>query len=257
MIDNLALSTSATLTASDTDIDTDAGSDFIVKWNSLAGNPVQGADSHSNGVCTSASDVSIADGSGYLTCDGTYYSDSNDGFIAYSDPGGIENFFYFNCIASKSIGINSGALSGCGYLYNWYTATAGSGIFQSASDLNVSSSICPVGWNLPKGNITSSQNDFGILNNAMANGIATTSSGDASALTIPNWLSNGPFEGALAGFYSTGFGNTGGDYGYYWTSSTHSYTAGHAFTLRFGYGNVWPGTVSSSRRDGLSIRCFL
>lgn len=38
----------------------------------------------------------------------------------------------------------------CGYLYNWYAATAGTGTYATSTQgTNVSGSICPTGWRLP------------------------------------------------------------------------------------------------------------
>jgi uncharacterized protein (TIGR02145 family) len=251
MIDNLALSTKTTISANDTDIASDAGPDFITKWNSLNNNgqPVQNAPTHNNGVCTSHSSVPPADGTGYLSCDGRSDSGSNDGYIAYSDPSLPSNSLYENC--TKMNGISPNSLTGCGYLYNWYTATAGSGNYQKVNT-NVDSSICPKGWHLPKGEAIPSQNEFAILNNAMATGSTTPSTTD-SPLTRPNWRDKGPFEGSLAGWHSsnpTGTGNSG----FYWSSAGTSNDK--AQSVQFLYRQVDP-KKETLRRTGISIRCVL
>ena len=251
MIDNLALSTNTMLADSNTNINADAGSDFVVKWNSLNSNgaPVQDLASHSNGVCTAASSISIADGSGELTCNGATYSDANDGFIAYSDPSQSENLTYDDCTQNRGININ--ALTGCGYLYNWYTATAGSGNYQATA--NISSSICPLGWSLPKGNRIAAQNEFAILNSAMATGSVTPSI-VSSAATRFNWRDKGPFEGVTSGLYFTSFDYSGTD-GYYWTSSARSNNIA-------AYGFIFSDTgltfdFSYTRSNGFAVRCVL
>ena len=252
MIDNLALSTKTTISANDTDIASDAGADFITKWNSLNNNgqPVQNGPTHNNGVCTAHSSVPLADGSGYLSCNGSStYTDANDGYIAYSDPSLPSNSLYENC--TKMNGISPNSLTGCGYLYNWYTATAGSGNYQKVNT-NVNSSICPKGWHLPKGETIPSQNEFAILNNAMATG-STTPSTISSPLTRPNWRDKGPFEGSLAGWYSSNLTGTGRS-GSYWSSSGSSNDKAQG--LQFFFELVDP-KKENSRRIGISVRCVL
>ena len=245
MIDNLALATGTTLTSTNTDIDTDAGDDFVSVWSSLDGTPVQSAATHNYGACTSASSVTIANGVGALTCDGSAtYSDANDGFVAYSDPSLAENPIYDNCAINDNINLNS--LTGCGYFYNWYTATAGSGNYQKGG--NVNSSICPAGWSIPKGNAVSAQNEFGVLNNAMATG-STTSSVSVTPGTSVNWFSKGPFEGILAGHYISSFTSSGTN-GYYWSSSVNN-------ILNINSSNFSSIGSSGTRNYGLAIRCLL
>lgn len=250
MIDNLALSTATHISANDTDIDTDAGSDFIAKWNSLNTNgaPVQNTATHKNGVCTAASSATIANGEGKLTCDGANYADANDGYVAYSDPSLPTNEYYENC--TEGNGTNPDSLTGCGYLYNWYTSTAGSGTYQKTST-NVKSSICPKGWQLPTGN---SSGQFAVLSNAMATG-ATTPSTANNANTRKNWRANGPFSGSLAGSYYSSFGGAGSG-GNYWSSSAFS-NATYAYYLYFNYGYVNPGNSYDGRYYGRSVRCML
>lgn len=263
MIDNLALSTKTLISANDTDIDTDAGSDFVQKWNVLSntnGRPVQETSTHSNGICTTHSSVAIADGGGYLTCDGEInYVDANDGYIAYSDPSLPSNPLYENCIGDN--GVNSDSLTGCGYLYNWYTATAGSGRFDSSrtSAYDVASSICPAGWNLPKGNAVPAQNQFGILNNAMATGSSTSSSLVNAATTRPGWDARGAFEGSRAGSFGNVVGVTGGSIRY-WSSST---SAGHnpfAYGLNYLLSSsllYLAANANSYSIEGMALRCLL
>ena len=253
MIDNLALSTKTTISANDTDIASDAGPDFITKWNSLNNNgqPVQNGPTHNNGVCTAHSSVPLADGSGYLSCNGSStYTDANDGYIAYSDPSLPSNSLYENC--TKMNGISPNSLTGCGYLYNWYTATAGSGNYQKVNT-NVNSSICPKGWHLPKGETIPSQNEFAILNNAMATG-STTPSTISSPLTRPNWRDKGPFEGSLAGGNFGELNSTGRGAGY-WSSSAFTVPITYNFSLT--HNMVTPGNNQYDRMDGRGVRCVL
>ena len=248
MIDNLALATGTTINSTNTDIQTDAASDFISTWNTMSTSPVQNTSTHGNGECTAHSSVSKANGSGNLTCNGATYDGTNHGFIAYSNPAGTENStMYENCLRD---GISTNSLTGCGYLYNWYTATAGSGI-HGITSANVNSSVCPIGWKLPK---ALSPNEFGILNNAMGTG-ATTATTSNGFLYNSNWHVKGAFEGALSGSFTTSFSSTGND-GYYWSSSATS-SAINAYNLYFSYNLVSPGNSGSNRNNGRAIRCVL
>ena len=252
MIDNLALGTNTTISAEDTNIQGDAGVDFVEKWNSLSSNgePVQSTATHGNGVCTSASSVAIANGSGVLTCNGASYADNNDGFIAYSDPSRSGASGYNNCLAGS--GVNADSLTKCGLLYNWYTATAGSGSYQIQYPpaANVASSICPAGWNLPKGDAVSSQNEFAILDQAMYDGNLTSSYPKYPA----GWQPTGTWQGAFSGrFYTGSFYMIGGS-GLYWSSSASSY-ANASYEFYFNSSGIVPSI--RDRSSGFAVRCLL
>jgi uncharacterized protein (TIGR02145 family) len=231
MLDNLKLA-DYTLTSADSNV----SANFTIP-----SSPVQSAATHSNGT------GHTANGSGYLTTDGASYGASNYAFIAFTDPSLSDNSYYDNCTGNN--GISADTLTGCGYLYNWYTATAGTGTYSTASG-SVTESICPTEWTLPTGG---SSGQFAILNNAMATG-ATTASTTSNATTIPNWYYNGPFEGSLAGNFNAGFGSTGYN-GYYWSSTASSSTS--AYGLVFGYSNVGPGNSDSNKSNGFAVRCIL
>ncbi|GHU07530.1 hypothetical protein FACS189431_2220 [Alphaproteobacteria bacterium] len=250
MIDNLKLAAGTTLDASNTNLDGTEPADFASTWSTITA-PVQATASHSNGKCTNDSTATLANGSGYLTCDGTAYTDDNDGFIAYSDPAGTGNSYYENCVAGTYNGTNEESLTGCGYLYNWYTATAGTGNYQKGSGTNATASICPAGWHMPYNTAT---NDFGVLNASMKNNTPSASSTASDATTHPNWFYNGPFEGSLSGIYSASLANVGTN-GYYWSARTSSDDR-LAYGLLFLYSAVNPG-ISDTRANGYALRCIL
>jgi uncharacterized protein (TIGR02145 family) len=247
MIDNLKLAGGATLDAGNTNLDGSEPADFASTWATITA-PVQSAATHSNGKCTADSTATLANGSGYLTCDGADYADANDGFIAYSDPAGTENNAYENCTAGTYNGTSEESLTGCGYLYNWYTATAGTGNYQKGSGTYASASICPAGWHLP--------NDFGVLNASMKAGMPSAGSTTSDATTYPNWFYNGPFQGSLAGYYTSGFSWTGESVRY-WASSV--LTTNNARWLSISYSGIVLGTSTSNlgNRPGFAIRCML
>ena len=148
----------------------------------------------------------------------------------------------------------------CGYLYNWYAATAGTGTYATSTNgTNVSGSICPTGWRLPSGSSdgsTATGNgtsytaaDFAVLNASMNAGSLTTGS-TSSYLT--GWQLTGAWSGVFPGLWGSGFYYQGSN-GYYW-SSTVSTSAG-ARGLYFFSSVVYPGNNDLSKYDGRAVRC--
>ena len=95
----------------------------------------------------------------------------------------------------------------CGYLYNWYAATAGTGTYNvSTNGTNVSGSICPTGWRLPSSvsgdrdatsdGVNVSAADFPVLNASMNVGSLTTGS-DSNYYV--NWQFHNAWEGIFSG----------------------------------------------------------
>lgn len=245
MIDNLKLAGGTILDSGNTNLDGTQGADFVSKWGLLSA-PVQARVTHNNGECTADSTVAKANGSGNLTCDGLAYADTNDGFVAYSDPSTGGNG-YENCVAGTYNGTSESSLTGCGYLYNWYTATAGSGNYQKGINANATASICPAGWHLP---YNTSVNDFEILNNAMATGATTSSTNSA---TYASWYYNGPFQGSLSG-RNGGSPDNQGYAGYYWGARVSDDT--NAYALTFTNASSKPGGTNY-KHYGSAIRCIL
>jgi uncharacterized protein (TIGR02145 family) len=236
MIDNLKLA-NATLTSADSNVTANF---------TIPANPMNKSADHGNGVCVGGT----ASGTGaYLTCDGTStQSAANTPYIAWTDPSSADNSYSDNCTDQN--GVSSDSLTGCGYLYNWYTATAGSGSYANTSG-DMAQSICPAGWRLPSAG-TGTANEFSVLNGAMLNGGSPSTANTAA--TRPNWRDKGPFEGSTAGYYYSGFINTG-HYGYYWSSSAASTTT--VLILNFNYSTLYPGNNAYGKNYGLSVRCVL
>ena len=152
----------------------------------------------------------------------------------------------------------------CGYLYNWYAATAGTGTYDtSTSGTNVSGSICPTGWRLPSamsdgstatGNGTSyTAADFAVLNASMNAGSLATGSTDDSSY-YAGWLFTGAWSGVFSGYWDNGFYNQG-FYGYYWSSTANS--SPYARYLFFNSFSVYPGSNSTNKYDGFAVRCVM
>jgi uncharacterized protein (TIGR02145 family) len=136
----------------------------------------------------------------------------------------------------------------CGYLYNWFAATAGTGTADMTSG-EAAASICPVGWRLPTGG---NSGEFAWLNAKMNNPNASSPSISAGTGYYENWLSYGAWRGVFSGsFYpSTGLLSQGVN-GLYW-SSTASYSSVYILHLNPGGATV---NITDVKYIGKTIRC--
>jgi uncharacterized protein (TIGR02145 family) len=158
-----------------------------------------------------------------------YYTDS------YNDTG-VTQFSGTRC--PKSYATSASNLDGteCGFLYNWFAATAGTGTAAMTSG-NATASICPVGWHLPTGG---SSGEFRALNILMSSSAA-------------NWTSSGVWRGAYSGYFNPGYGLVNqGSHGYYWSSTAGGSMGVYSFYFVSGY--VYPEN-SSSKYVGFAVRC--
>ena len=194
------------------------------------------------------------DSSKYNTVDGTStHSTDNSDKAFYNNPMS-DSYCYGDSIQSS--------YTKCGYLYNWYAATAGTGTYATSTNgTNVSGSICPTGWRLPSimsdgstatGNGTSfTAADFAVLNASMNAGSLTT----GSIGNYPTgWQFTGAWSGVFSGRWVNGFGFQGSG-GYYWSSTAYSSTS--ASYLSFSGSSVYPGNVSSVKYSGFAVRCVM
>ena len=143
----------------------------------------------------------------------------------------------------------------CGYLYNWYAATAGTGTYATSTQgTNVSGSICPAGWRLPTAYDGGYSNaDFAVLNASMNAGSLT--SGSLSNY-YTGWLFAGDWHGILSGFWASRLSYRGSA-GYYWSSTAAS--SSHPYSLGIENSNVRPGGFTSAYTEkyiGHEIRCI-
>ena len=146
----------------------------------------------------------------------------------------------------------------CGYLYNWYAATAGTGVYGSDDETDTLSSVCPVGWRLPTAGHTATwpvmitNKDYSILNASMHAGKLSTGSFESWA---GGWQFDGAWSGAFAGRYDNGIFNFQGTNGFYWSSTT--YSANRARTTSFDSLDVNPGNNYGNIYNGLAVRCVM
>lgn len=189
------------------------------------------------------------------TVDGTStQSSTNSDKAFYNNP--MSNSYCYGTSVQSSY-------TKCGYLYNWYAATAGTGTYATSTDgTNVSGSICPTGWRLPSaysdgstatGNGTSfTAADFAVLNASMNAGSLTT--GSISDSYYAGWQFTGAWSGVFSGYWLNGF-NRQGSRGYYWSSTADSST--YARLLDFGSSYVRPGNSSGYKYNGYAVRCVM
>ncbi|MBQ7311363.1 MAG: InlB B-repeat-containing protein, partial [Alistipes sp.] len=142
--------------------------------------------------------------------------------------------------------------SSYGALYNWYTATAGTGTYNTSSG-TVSSSICPKGWRLPTGGASG---EFAALDIAWGGTGANRSSANTYSTFTGTYTtgSNGGFD--LAGYIAGSSLNVVGENGYWWSSTAGSRNT--AYRLYLGSGNtfVYPQD-DSYKYSGRSVRCIM
>ncbi|MDR1300303.1 MAG: hypothetical protein LBK50_01195 [Candidatus Nomurabacteria bacterium] len=203
--------------------------------------------------------------SGYNTRDGSISSTSpNYDAWRQNDPNDPVMSGSTNCINNTSTDFNDGNVSyntnsktGCGYLYNFYTATAGSAAqveYSSGKGLGyiAQQSVCPSGWKLPSGQ--SANGDFGKLDLAYQPGGTGVGHNLASPDTQMLWLPAGAWQGAFSGGYYSGLGGQG-SYGFYWSSSV--YSVDYAYVTFFVSNYVNSGTGDDDRSYGRAVRCLV
>ena len=212
--------------------------------------------------------------------DGTYGIIFNNSAGAYNTQNGqntpIDDYNYnkafYNNPASQSYCHSSAidnSYTGCGFFYNWYAATAGTGVYNtSAPNINVSGSICPSGWNLPSGTSdgttpTSTGSsyaaaDYPVLNASLLNGSLTTGTYISEGY-YQNWQPNTYWNGILSGQRRNNFIDSSATQ-LYWSSTAYESTDGtksSARTLTVTNTLVAPGTDFAIKPSGLAIRCVL
>ena len=190
----------------------------------------------------------------YNTVDGTSTQSTENSDKAFYNNPMSGSYCYGTSIQSS--------YTKCGYLYNWYAATAGTGTYATSTNgTNVSGSICPTGWRLPSatsdgstatGDGTSyTAADFPVLNASMNAGSLTT----GSTSNYPTgWQFTGAWSGVFSGNWYNGFYYQGSN-GFYRSSTAYSSTL--ARNLHFGSSGVDPGDGSDNKYYGYAIRCVM
>ncbi|MDR3298061.1 MAG: hypothetical protein LBT19_01675, partial [Candidatus Nomurabacteria bacterium] len=191
----------------------------------------------------------------YNTVDGTdTQSTANSDKAFYNNPMSVAN-----CYSSTYAPANT--LTNCGYLYNWYAATNGTGKYANAANTQATGSICPTNFRLPSATsdgttatttgIAVVAADFPVLNASMNAGALAT----GAITSYPTgWQPSGAWGGAFSGNWTTGLTNQG-SYGYFWSSTADSAT--NARFAGFLSLTVRPGSVTGDKVFGFAVRCVL
>ncbi len=154
----------------------------------------------------------------------------------YWDPG--EKIVSGSTLAAASSTTDTHLL--VGNYYSWSSATMSSGDAASTDGQNVSGSVCPIGWQLPKsGNNVTANGSFGGLTNGISAG--------STLVAAPYYFQ---YSGLVS---SGGLGSTGGG-GRYWSSTVHDNIS--AYNLFFGANNVGP-SGNNNRYYGMPLRCLV
>jgi uncharacterized protein (TIGR02145 family) len=143
------------------------------------------------------------------------------------------------------------SIHNCGYLYNWYGATAGTG--TSTSDYEVvTGSICPTGWHLPTtDNVGTIPNAWGTDKQEFMTLWANLNSDYDKVVG-----SSSAFRGVRSGNVANdAYLETQGEDGLYWSSVARSTTNAYSFSFNGGSG-VFPRD-SHRKYLGFSVRCIL
>jgi uncharacterized protein (TIGR02145 family) len=240
MLDNLKLELTegVILTPATTNVSEDKTVGF--DWDSFTSTHVN--HTHNNNFVTQ----------GYLTVSGSIGDGANNNAWRQVDPSMLNWSNNVNCRHNGSNRVyDPNSKTGCGYLYNFYTATASTAAGVSSG--TASGSICPSSWKLPSGQ--TSNGDFGVLDAAYPPGTGSShnlDSPDAQML----WPSAGAWRGAMGGRYELeAYGVFQGQVGYYWPSSIYGSTA--AYHMYFSGSSVVTGTNIISRYYGLAVRCLV
>ncbi|MBQ1373260.1 InlB B-repeat-containing protein [Candidatus Saccharibacteria bacterium] len=131
-----------------------------------------------------------------------------------------------------------------GNYYNWYSATAGRGTYDTTSNQVAAGDICPAGWQLPYGGSGDTNNGKGNTNGGFyyLNNLLGNSS---------NAWRSFPNNFIYSGYWYNSQTSSRGNYGYYWASTANSTSSAYSLYLY----NSYVSTSSNNKYSGYSVRC--
>ena len=195
------------------------------------------------------------------TVDGSTTSGTNFNKAFFNNPMSTAN-----CYGSGALGSNmaTNTLTHCGYFYNWYAATGGTGLESvSTNGAQVTGSICPVNFRLPSGasgsgspltdGLEMTHADFPVLNASMIVGTPQEGNIINNSTSYPGWQPGGAWAGVLGGSWGASL-NYQGDEGEYWSSTAATNT--YARQLYFAPNDSSP-MLSFSKYSGYAVRCLV
>ena len=208
------------------------------------------------------------------TANSLYYSGTQDGTASIdigtgSNPGyRFPRYNHDNTnarAANPAPTLNGSAMYSYGNYYSWSAAIADTTAYTSNNTSVTNTSICPSGWHLPKGGNKSNEanNEFwslvvtGINNGTNpANYESSTTTyytGTPEGTDASNKLRAYPNNFVYSGYVYGGSVLSRGSSGYFWSST--AFSSNNAYHLILGSSNVNPGTSSSNKYYGRSVRC--
>ncbi|MBR3115686.1 InlB B-repeat-containing protein [Candidatus Saccharibacteria bacterium] len=159
-----------------------------------------------------------------------------------------------NLISNSTHADFNDAIYGYGNYYNWYSATAGYGIYNKNSGVTAGD-ICPIGWHLPYGSGGSGTNGGNTSGGYyyLANLMAAASSNAINSNKFRSFPNNYVYSGS----WGSGGATSRGGYTYYWSASANS-SKGRAYALRLYASGVNPdGSISITKISGDAVRCVI
>lgn len=158
---------------------------------------------------------------------------------------------------------NEGVAAGMysfGNYYSWPAALANTIYYSSSSATDadgktsetVETSICPKNWMLPYGNNVNNGSltgSFNYLNYKLNNNMENFDS------IASNSMRKYPNNIILSGYHQGTTSNYRGAFGYYWSSTVENESS--SYRLYINRTNIYPGTESSDKFLGFSVRCTL
>ena len=154
--------------------------------------------------------------SGYLTADNTD-SSTLPNYDAWGQANPSSLVYCTNPTGGAFISTTDGvSTTGCGYVYNFYTATAGTAP-QTTTSGTAAGSICPAGWRLPTAYTHNTSTDFPALDVAYG-GIGGNVVDAPTINTL--WVSTGAWHGVFGGVYVNSMFSTDNAF-HYWSSTVY------------------------------------
>jgi len=200
---------------------------------------------------------------------GTSISNTIDGSMTHSATNTNKAFWNnpmsdaacYSGLYSGNPSMDANTLTHCGYLYNWFAATGGTGNYSLNTYGNqATGSICPANFRLPSaesgtGGPTTNgtgvtEADFPVLNASMDAGYLTTGSTNSALFT--NWLPGSQWSGVFSGVWTFSLGS--GASGAFWSSTVIS--PGLARQLFVVANDVAPN-VGTDQAYGMAVRCVM
>ncbi len=225
------------------------------------------------GNFTGLADAESTGFTGTYTANGLYYSGTQEG-TASIDIGTTDYPAYrmprYNNLNTANRAQNSpnnttGGMYSYGNYYTWHAAIADLTYNDTNNNSTTSTSLCPTGWHLPKGGDKSNEANnelWSLVVDGINGGTKPANydsetrpyyTGTPEGSDASNKLRAYPNNFLYSGYFGSSSAGNRGSYGLYWSSAVSSLST--SYRLYLGSSSVGPGTSSSNKYSGYSIRC--